>query len=669
MKKTAFCAAAAGLLLASPGFAADPGGLRSGSLQPGGSLSKEGIQAMKERAKTGPLVKLNPMLSELVSAGPARRETRESLDSTASAPLLTSAGLMMSGDSVVIDITTSGDSEALLAELEGRGLRKGTAFGHMVSGLFPVAGLAELAAMTEIVTVQPAMAKTHSGLVTSRGDVSMKTDVARSALGIDGTGVRVGVLSDGYDCLGGAALDQSTGDLPDDITVLEDLPPGTCTDEGRAMMQIVHDIAPGSSQAFHTAFTGTAGFAQGIRDLNEIAGAQVIVDDVIYFAEPMFQDGPIAQSADAVRANGASYFSSAGNNERNSFEGKFEGSGMPGVFGCEMHDFDPGPGVDPLQSFLLEPGTTIWSFQWDQPNASISGVPGSASDMDIVLYFPDGSFTGLGGFNLNIGGDAVEVFGVALGGAEPLEVAIGLENCGGPDPGLMKYVYFGSDRRFGLGPMEYDTASPTSYGHANAAGAIATGASAWFNTAAWSENPDCDPACLNGFSSAGGVPILFDLEGNRISELRKKPEIVGPDGANNTFFGFDLSFDVPGTDEPDGFPNFFGTSASAPHLAGVAALMSQPTVNGKQYYVCKETPNKDKTLRVGKKAAENQVRKGATYGACADDIQSALVRTAIDMDDPFTPGFDKGFDDATGYGFVDADEAIERVYKREKRVD
>ena len=263
-------------------------------------------------------------------------------------------------------------------------------------------------------------------------------------------------------------------------------------------------------------------------------------------------------------------------------------------------------GVDTLQSFLLQPGTTIWSFQWDQPNASISGAPGSASDMDIVLYFPDGSFTGLGGFNLNIGGDAVEVFGVALGGAQPLEVAIGLENCGGPDPSLMKYVYFGSDRRFGLGPMEYDTASPTSYGHANAQGAIATGASAWFNTAAWNDNPACDPACLNGLSSAGGVPILFDLEGNRVAALRLKPEIVGPDGANNTFFGFDLSFPIPGTDEPDGFPNFFGTSASAPHLAGVAALMSQPTVNGKQYYICRETPRKVKTRRVGAKAAEKK---------------------------------------------------------------
>lgn len=627
-------------------------------------LSKDKIQKLKARAKTGPMAKLDPQLSALVEASKVATVDK-TFDAAQGFGPLSAIDPIIIGENVVIDVTTHGDAGQLLSDLENLGLARGAAFGHMVSGLFPVSGLESLTQMDAVVHVQAAMASTRAGLVTSRGDVSMQTDAARANFGTDGSGVRVGVLSDGYDCLGGAALDQSTNDLPQDVIVLADLAPGTCTDEGRAMMQIVHDIAPGASQAFHTAFTGTAGFAQGIIDLNEIAGSQVVVDDIIYFAEPMFQDGPIAQAADRVRANGASYFSSAGNNERNSFEAEFAGSGVPGVFGCEMHDFDPGPGVDTLQSFLLQPGTTIWSFQWDQPAASISGAPGSASDLDIVLYFSDGSFTGLGGFNLNIGGDPVEVFGVALGGSAPLEVAIGLENCGGPNPGIMKYVYFGSDRRFGLGPMEYDTASASSYGHANAAGAIGVGASAWFNTAAFNDNPACDPACLNGFSSAGGVPILFDVDGAPVYELRQKPEIVGPDGANNTFFGFDLSFPIPGTDEPDGFPNFFGTSASAPHLAGVAALMSQPTVNGKQYYVCKTTPNKEKTLRVGAKAAKVHVANGATYGACAADIRDALTSTAVDMDDPFTPEFDEGFDFATGHGFVDALEALESIYFRE----
>jgi subtilisin family serine protease len=140
----------------------------------------------------------------------------------------------------------------------------------------------------------------------------------------------------------------------------------------------------------------------------------------------------------------------------------------------------------------------------------------------------------------------------------------------------MKYVWF--DLGNGLLTLEeHDTQSGTLYGHANAAGAEAVGAAPWYNTVAFGpqNKPECAPACLELFSSAGGVPILFDRNGRRFPFplVRIKPGLTGPDGGNTTFFIADLAGPIPGTTEPDGFPNFFGTSASAPHVAAIAALM------------------------------------------------------------------------------------------------
>ena len=105
------------------------------------------------------------------------------------------------------------------------------------------------------------------------------------------------------------------------------------------MMQLIHDVAPGSSQAFHTAFGGEAVFANGIVRLRTEANSHVIVDDVSYFAEPFFQDGIIAQAVDAVVADGAAYYSSAGNAARDSYEDTFRIAGLLPGLGI-LHDFD-----------------------------------------------------------------------------------------------------------------------------------------------------------------------------------------------------------------------------------------------------------------------------------------------------------------------------------------
>src|SRR5262249_41109368 len=91
------------------------------------------------------------------------------------------------------------------------------------------------------------------------------------------------------------------------------------SDEGRAMMQIIHEIAPGASFAFYTAFGSEQDFANGILAL-AAAGCKVIVDDVGYFDEPFFQNGVVAQAIKTVEAEGVTYVTAAGNEANNGYQ-------------------------------------------------------------------------------------------------------------------------------------------------------------------------------------------------------------------------------------------------------------------------------------------------------------------------------------------------------------
>ena len=87
-----------------------------------------------------------------------------------------------------------------------------------------------------------AMAKPISatGSVDSQGDAVLETDRVRAVNGLTGSGVTVGVLSDSFNVLGGYSTDVATGDLPNNVDILQEGPAGS-TDEGRAMAQIIYD--------------------------------------------------------------------------------------------------------------------------------------------------------------------------------------------------------------------------------------------------------------------------------------------------------------------------------------------------------------------------------------------------------------------------------------------
>ena len=170
----------------------------------------------------------------------------------------------------------------------------------------------------------------------SQGDRTHEAGEARGTWGLTGAGVKIGVLSDGID---GLAASQTSGDLPA-VTVLPGQ--GGSGSEGTAMLEIIHDLAPGAQLFFATAFNGVPSFAQNILDLRNLHGCDIIVDDVFYVVETPFQDGQtytsptngaiVIQAVKDVAAAGALYFSSAGNsgNKNDGTSGTWEGDFVDG---------------------------------------------------------------------------------------------------------------------------------------------------------------------------------------------------------------------------------------------------------------------------------------------------------------------------------------------------
>jgi Ca2+-binding RTX toxin-like protein len=435
---------------------------------------------------------------------------------------------------------------------------------------------------------------TNAGSTTSQADFVHEADRVREALpsNYDGSGIKIGVLSDSYNNLSGEASDITSGDLPAaGVTVIEDLDSGG-SDEGRAMLQLIHDLAPGADLSFATAFTGESEFANNIRALAD-GGADVIVDDVIYFAEPFFQDGVVALAVDDVVQNdGATYFSSAGNNAAQSYESDdFNGVADAALDGIltftnnSYHDFDPTSGIDTRQQITLQDGEVVdLAFQWDDPFYTTNGV-----DTDLDLYLLDSSNNVVAqSADFNISSQTpfeFLSFQNQSGSVQNYDLVIA--NFDGPDPGRIKYVNYGSD--ISETNVEYFTNSSTIYGHAAATNGEAVGAVPFFDR----DNPE-------SFTSLGPTTIFYeyqtDASGNITNvvrkttpEVRQTPEIAAIDGTNTTFFGNDIGADS------DTFPNFFGTSAAAPHAAAVAALLQQanPSLTPSQIYDRLELTAKD----------------------------------------------------------------------------
>lgn len=386
-----------------------------------------------------------------------------------------------------------------------------------------------------------------TGSQDSEGDVAHQADDAR-AIGFNGAGINIGVLSDGVDSL---AARQATLDLPAVLTVLAGQ--AGSGDEGTAMLEIVHDLAPGANLFYATGRGGQATMAANIVAL-QAAGCDIIIDDLTYFSEGVFQDGVIAQAVNTVTAAGALYFSSAGNsgnlNDGTSgvWEGDFVASGttITGVTGT-LHDFGGGAVTNTLTA--NGGGTRPITLKWSDP------LSGSGNDYD--LYILNGAQTAvLCAATNDQDGDDDPFESCPI---QPAGSQIVIARTSGVDRAL----HLNTTR----GRLANGTAGQT-YGHNAGENTIST-AAVPVSTAGGAEFTGGAANPVETYSSDGPRRIFYNPNGSVIT-------------ANNVLFAsnggrllnkVDLAAaDCVRTTTP-GFMPFCGTSAAAPHAGAVAAII------------------------------------------------------------------------------------------------
>jgi hypothetical protein len=516
----------------------------------------------------------------------------------------------------------------------------------------------------------------------NQADIALLADVARARYDVDGSGVKVGIISTSYNYLGGADYDIEHGSLPDNVTVVHD--DNHADDEGRAMAQLVHSIAPGAelyvsswkefgtdSTTMQQAMAIQETFAERINDLVE-RGCNVIVDDIYDPFEPWFQDGPVSIAVDDAVNQGVTYFSAASNNSNVSYQSEVSLVHAPSTLIDKWNDSDTGTSPEYTEA-LSDPSLRFHNFaqgnetnvlqevsipnygptstfvvQWDQ----IWGANNSA----VEVWFFDKDKTPIGKAP---GQNKYPIAGTLFAGMpahenqpalppfekqEPFFVAFTYDmdgfkgdnhphgNDGKDAPTFLKWiatlngigVINDDPHQVTIDPPSGFQGSSTAWGHNNSRLGAAVGAAAYWNTPAYNHKIPL----LTSFSSWGGTPIFFDLDENGETirlpepEIRQQPKFTAPQEGDTTFFG-EKGY------EYNLLPNFQGTSAAAPNTAAVASLMRQ-----------------------------------LNPSLAPSDIYGILAETAVRMPNPYyhPPDIpDDQFNYATGAGLIQAEDAVAAV--------
>lgn len=398
---------------------------------------------------------------------------------------------------------------------------------NKVQGWVNIDSLEILAGQSNVIKLRvPSYGTPAAGSVTTQGDAILRASELR-AQGASGQGVKIGVISDGANDWRTAA---NSGDLPQNITTFgscatraddpQNCRPRLTCNEGTAMAEIIHDIAPDAEIAVAAVSTSLE-FIQQLNRLANTFEADIIVDDLGFFGEPYFEDGDLARAVSALPSD-ILYFSSAGNSANTHYEREYS------ALTSSFHNFGVQNGTDDESiGFSIRPNRGAFVLlQWNDRYENAN------SDYDLFVFDQD------------------NVVAQSAGSGSTAIEGVCVFNESTSDAVRFAFVdkFSGSNRRLemfflGASAIEYPTPAGSVFGHAGTPRAIAVGAiNAGSSSTAF-------------YSSHGPSRIDFPS-----FQLRAKPDISATDGVSVSGAG---GFSSP----------FFGTSAAAPHAAAIAAQL------------------------------------------------------------------------------------------------
>ncbi len=423
-------------------------------------------------------------------------------------------GIPMSGNMVTVTLEPGrgmASSVVLLIRplLEGWGIIKGTSRGLIKLQLPLQAALFLQLANVEGVTFIRPPLLPQA-LAVSEG-VELTGATALHNMGFRGQGVKIAVIDLGFMGLSSA---QARGELPPNVRTFDFTGTGieSFTSHGTAVAEIIYDMAP-QAELFLMKI-GDEVDLENAKDEAIRQGVKIINHSVGWF-NTSFYDGTgiIADIANSARAAGILWVNAAGNYARRHYKGFFTDTNGNG-----WHEFASG---DESININAGGGSIVQVFMtWRD-------WPASAQDYDLYLFDNNG--------NLVAVSDRIQ-----SGTEKPIESLSALTSSPGPFHLKVKADRVTAHKELAIFVTSHDIehAVPQSslVSPADAKGAMAVAAINWQN---WNTGPQAP------YSSQGPT-----------SDGRPKPDISGPDGVSTSTFG-----------------GFIGTSASAPHVAGAAALL------------------------------------------------------------------------------------------------